>query len=92
MYLHIGGSTVVRGSSLIGIMDIENTSTSKKTKEFLVRVGPDAITVSQELPRSFIITKEKKEVKIYISPISSVTLLKRLEETQERNNRDAKRF
>lgn len=35
MYLHLGEETVVRGRDIIGIFDIENTSVSKHTKDFL---------------------------------------------------------
>ena len=35
MYLHLGGDVVVRSSDIIGIFDIENTSVSKLTKEYL---------------------------------------------------------
>ena len=35
MYLHLGGDIVVRSSDIIGIFDIENTSVSKLTKEYL---------------------------------------------------------
>ena len=35
MYLHIGEGKVVSKKNIIGIFDLENTSTSKKTREFL---------------------------------------------------------
>ena len=35
MYLNIGGDMAVRSSSIIGIFDLDNTSMSAKTREFL---------------------------------------------------------
>ena len=35
MYLHIGGEFLLRSEDIVGIFDIENTSISKITKEFL---------------------------------------------------------
>ena len=54
MYLHLGGDVVVRSSDIIGIFDIENTSVSKLTKEYLGEQEKRhrVITVSPELPKS----------------------------------------
>ena len=35
MYLSIGNDMAVREHSIIGIFDLDNTSTSKRTREFL---------------------------------------------------------
>lgn len=79
MYLHIGGDFVVRKKEIVGIMDIENTSISKITREYLAGAEKRGrvINVSDDLPKSYIITKGEEGVKVYISPISSVTLSKR---------------
>ncbi len=78
MYINIGGDFVVRDKDIVGIMDIENTSTSKITKEFLRKIGKSVIYISSELPRSFIVTGKKDNIKVYISPVSSSTLYKRV--------------
>lgn len=80
MYIHIGGDFAVREEEIVCIMDIENSSTSKITKDFLRKVGKEIINVSDDFPRTFIITKKKKNIKIYISPISSSTLYRRAKE------------
>ena len=43
MYLSIGNDMAVRQSSIIGIFDMDNTSTSKRTKLFLEKAGLDQI-------------------------------------------------
>ncbi len=80
MYIHIGKDIAIREDEIVCIMDIENSSTSKITKEFLRSVGKNIINVSDDMPRTFIITKQKDNIKIYISPISSTTLYRRSKE------------
>lgn len=79
MYLHLGGDVVVRSSDIIGIFDIENTSVSKLTKEYLGEQEKRhlVITVSPELPKSFIVCQERDGITVYISQISCSTLRKR---------------
>jgi len=70
---------VVRRKEVVGIMDIENTSISKITRDYLAGAEKNGrvINVSDDLPKSFVITKGEDGVKVYISPISSVTLSRR---------------
>jgi len=77
MYLHVGGDYLVRKDKIIGIFDIENTSIGKATREFFKQSEQNkkVINVSFDLPRSFILDNDDK---IYISPISPQTLLKRM--------------
>ncbi len=79
MYLHLGEETVVRGKDLIGIFDIENTSVSKHTKDFLAvsEKRGNVFNVSYEMPKSFIVCNDGKKEKVYISQISAATLKKR---------------
>ena len=80
MYIHLGNNIMLPTSEIIGIFDLENTSVSKRTRDFLKKAekAGKVITVSYDLPRSFVVAGKKKEdIKIYISQISSSTLLKR---------------
>lgn len=79
MYLHLGEETVVRGRDIIGIFDIENTSVSKHTKDFLAvsEKSGNVFNVSYEMPKSFIVCNDGKKEKVYISQISASTLKKR---------------
>ena len=81
MYIHLGESTVVRDDEVIGFFDLETTTVSKHTRDFLkyAEKRKEVVNVSYELPKSFIICNRKKENKVYISQISSTTLLKRSE-------------
>ncbi len=75
MYVNIGGNYAVSANEIIGIMDIENTSTSKITREYLNRAEKEGriVTLSYDLPRSYIITDDF----VYISPVLTATLIKR---------------
>ena len=82
MYLHSGQETVVMQEDIIGIFDLDNTAVSKPTRDYLSRAEKDkkVINVSFELPKTFILTNNKTEgSRVYISQISSSTLLKRVE-------------
>ena len=81
MYLHLGQDTVVKTDTVIGIFDLDNATVSKKTRDFLTRAEKDGkvVNVTHELPKSFIVCNDKGKTKVYISQISSVTLLKRFE-------------
>ncbi len=80
MYLHLGGEICVRIKEIIAIMDLETSSTSKITREFLKKMQKNGKVISindEELPKSYVVTEKDKKVTMYISPISSSTLLKR---------------
>ena len=80
MYIHLGNNVMLPTSEIIGIFDLENTSVSKRTRDFLNKAEKNGrvVTISYDLPRSFVIAgKNLKTAKIYISQISSSTLLKR---------------
>jgi len=79
MFLHIGGDVVIPMKNVIAILDIETTTLSKDTKEFLKIAEEEGFVeaISEDLPKSFIITEMDKKSKIYLSPISSLTLQKR---------------
>jgi extracellular matrix regulatory protein B len=88
MFLHIGGDVVIPAKSIIAIFDIETTTISRDTRDFL-RVAEEEgfiSSISMDLPKSFIITEAGKKSKIYLSPISSVTLQKRFGYLDEISN------
>ncbi len=80
MYIHLGEDTVVKLDEVIGIFDMDNTTVSKPTRDFLnfSEKRKEVINVSYELPKSFIVcSKGRKEKRVYISQISPATLYKR---------------
>ena len=79
MYLSIGDDLAVRGASVIGIFDLDNTTTSKRTREFLQKAEQEGQVVPcDDLPKSFLLTAEYGLPKIYLTTLSASTLEKRL--------------
>lgn len=81
MYLHIGGDHVVLSRDIIGIFNIERTSVSEDTKNFLRHAAAmgHEVSCTDDIPRSFIVTFDTKtlEEKVHISRISPASLEKR---------------
>ncbi len=80
MYLHIGGDFVVSIDEIIAILDMERSTISQDTRVFLKVSEEEGFIVNvieNEMPKSFIIVQEKNMSKVYLSPISTSTLLKR---------------
>ena len=79
MYLSIGNDMAVRDRSIIGIFDMDNTSTSKRTREFLAHAEREGQVVPcDDLPKSFVLTAEYGLDRIYLTSLGSATLEKRL--------------
>ncbi len=79
MYLHLGEDFVLYEKDIIGIFDIEKTSTEKITRDYLNKKSPlrDIIYVSYEMPKSFVVAEENGREKVHITNISTATLKKR---------------
>ncbi len=80
MFLHIGGDFIVYKRDIVAIFDLESTSLSKITKEYLKNeeINKRVINVEKEtLPKSYVVINENGKNILYISPIASATLLKR---------------
>ena len=79
MYLNIGSDMAVREKSIIGIFDMDNTSTSRRTREFLEKAEKEGQVVPcDDLPKSFVLTAEYGLDRVYLTSLSSSTLEKRL--------------
>ena len=79
MYLSIGNDMAVRQSSIIGIFDMDNTSTSKRTREFLQKAEKAGEVIPcDDLPKTFVLTAEYGLSRLHLTSLSSQTLEKRL--------------
>ncbi len=80
MYLNLGNDMAVRSSSVIGIFDLDNTSTSKRTREFLAAAEKEGQVVPcDDLPKSFVLTVEYGLPQVHLTSLSYATLEKRLD-------------
>ncbi len=79
MYLHLGETVVVNSSNIVAIIDLENSTVSAITRNFLKNAQKSGviINVSEELPKSAVICEKKGGRQVFISQISTSTLQKR---------------
>lgn len=79
MILHLGGDIVVFIKDIIAIFDYSTAMSSDDTKEFLSIAKEEGFVrvISEDAPKSFILTEIDKKSVVYLSPISSTTLMKR---------------
>ena len=76
MYLHLGSSVVIRQRDVVGIFDLDNTTSSRITRDFLTQ----AQRAGRVVPKSFLLCRDGAgETTVYLSQLSSATLLKRME-------------
>ena len=79
MYLSIGNDMAVRDTAVVGIFDLDNTSTSRRTREFLDKAEQQGEVVPcDDLPKSFILTTEYGFHRVRLTALSAATLEKRL--------------
>ena len=81
MYLHLGNNISVPLDDIIGIFDLDNTSTSRTTRAFLRAAEEEGmvINVSEDLPKSIVVCCPRGSwQRVYISPLASSTLMGRL--------------
>ncbi len=82
MFIHIGQDTVVIDKEIIGIFDMDNTTVMKKTIDYLNNAEKEKSVINVapfELPKSFVVCQTSKGKRIYISPVSVGTILRRIE-------------
>ena len=80
MYLYLGQSTVIRSDTVVGIFDLDRSTISKATRDFLAAstARGEVVNVSLELPKTFVVAVDETGKRtVYISQISTATLLKR---------------
>lgn len=89
MYLHLGQDKVVNMDEIIGIFDLDTSTVSKSTRDYLAKAEKDGCVtnVCTDLPKSFIVCISRDgKTHVYISQISSSTLLKRTEYVESLSN------
>ena len=83
MYLHLGQNTVIRDRGIIGIFDLDITSQSYRTRQYLARAeqAGEVVAATEELPKSFVVCQKRggKRQKVILAQPAGATLVKRLE-------------
>ena len=79
-YLHIGQNVMLEDKRIIGIFDLDNTTTSKHTRAFLKQAEEDGVVMSacEDIPKAFIVCDHPYHKQIvYLSQLNTKTLEKR---------------
>ena len=82
-YLQLEKGESIDKAEIIGIFDIDTATVTKNTRDYLFLKEKEGrcITVSYELPGSFVVCADKEgNETVYISQLSASTLLKRTED------------
>lgn len=82
MYLHIGNDFTLKKKDIIGIFDFDKATVEKATNIFLKMAEEQGnlINIWEEFPKSFIVINDRSEIKVYVSDISSSSLLGRIKQ------------
>ncbi len=80
IFLHAGNNVNIRKKDIVAIMDIDKTSTHKVTRDFLAMAEKSGIvkSITDDIPRSFIVTERDGKRTVYISQLSPATLRERM--------------
>ena len=79
MYISIGNDMAVRASSVVGVFDMDNTTTSPRTRLFLEKAQKEGqIIPCDDLPKSYVVTVEYGMMRIYESTLAASTIEKRM--------------
>ena len=79
MYLHAGNNKIIRKKDIVGIFDADNSTVSFITRKYLSDAEKEqrVIAAKDEIPKSFILYREKGKYMICFSQISTSALIGR---------------
>ena len=80
-YIHLGKGSVINTGGIIGVFDLDITSQSHITRAYLAAAEKDGqvVNAAEDIPKSFVVTEESGQRRVYLSQLASATLLKRAE-------------
>ena len=80
MYRSIGDNMAVRESQIIGIFDLDNTTYSKHTRNFLKNAEKNGqvLSVGDDIPKSFLLLREYGMDRILLLQVHAKTMEKRI--------------
>lgn len=80
MYVAFGKEKSVFSDDIVAIFDLDITSQSYLTRQFLKESEKKGAVenTAEDIPKSFVICKEKDKNTVYLSQMATATLIKRL--------------
>ena len=81
MYVNIGVDSIVTDSEIIGFFDLDTSSVSKRTRDYLSKAEKkgEVLNIAADLPKTFVVCSNGKgDNRIYLSQLSPQTLSGRI--------------
>ena len=80
-YIHLTKGSVINTGGIVGVFDLDITSQSHITRAYLAAAEKDGqvVNAAEDIPKSFVVTEENGQRRVYLSQLASATLLKRAE-------------
>ena len=82
MYLHLGKGMLVPKSDIVAVFDLDNSSYSHLTRDYLARAEKSGAVISDcidDIPKSFVVVNTPQGQRVYLSQLASATLMSRAE-------------
>lgn len=85
MYIHLGRDYVLNDRDIIGIFDLETTTTSPRGREFLnyAQKNGAVVSLSDELPQCYVLADGGLVDAVYLSELSSAAMRRRAQKMVE---------
>ena len=79
MYINIGSNVMLLRKNITAVFDIETTTGSEITREFLGRSTRrhEVVTVTTDLPRAMVLYCEKGKNTLYVTDLSAAAIKRR---------------
>ena len=78
-FLHLEGGESLVAEDVVGIFDMDQATGEEATREFLKESQKQmqVVSLASDLPRSFVLVREVYNDRVYISGLSTETVVKR---------------
>ena len=85
MYISLGKNTFLTEEEIIGVFDLDITSQSHLTREFLSRSEKrgQVQDAAEDIPNAFVLSGKKEQQTVFLIQNTSGTLKKKLDQLQE---------
>ena len=85
MYLHLGKNTTVDSGDVVAILDMDNITIAKNSREFLRSAEERGIvrSVDGDIPMSVVVCESKDGEVVYVTSISSKALAGRVKRMED---------
>ena len=79
MYIHIGKNVLLNEKNILGIFDMETTTVSHITRDYLAQIQKKRriVNIFDEIPKTFVVYCEDGQITVYLTQFSTNTILKR---------------